>query len=82
MKTENIPDEAKSKSIKEIKEEINQILEKLENKDTNLPESMNEYARLIGLNKKIDLLFKKRSKEISTIGKKTKKTTYDKKNIK
>ena len=34
---------------------------------------MNEYARLIGLNKKIDLLFKKRSKEISTIGKKTKK---------
>jgi len=82
MKIENIPDEAKSKSIKEIKEEINQILEKLENKDTNLPESMNEYARLIGLNKKIDLLFKKRSKEISTIGKKTKKITYDKKNIK
>ena len=82
MKNEIIPDEAKSKSIKEIKEEINQILEKLENKDTNLPESMNEYARLIGLNKKIDLLFKKRSKEISTIGKKTKKITYDKKNIK
>jgi exonuclease VII small subunit len=73
MKIENIPDEAKSKSIKEIKEEINQILEKLENKDTNLPESMNEYARLLSLNKKIDLLFKKRSKEISTIGKKDKK---------
>ena len=82
MKNEIIPDEAKSKSIKELKEEINQILEKLENKDTNLPESMNEYARLLSLNKKIDLLFKKRSKEISTIGKKTKKTTYDKKNIK
>ena len=72
MKTENIPDEAKSKSIKEIKEEINQILEKLENKNTNLPESMNEYARLLRLNKKIDLLFKKRSKEISTMGKKDK----------
>ena len=70
MKIENIPDEAKSKSIKEIKEEINQILEKLENKDPNLPESMNEYARLLSLNKKIELLFKKRSKEISTIGKK------------
>ena len=70
MKTENIPDEAKSKSIKEIKEEINQILEKLESKDTNLPESMNEYARLLSLNKKIELFFKKRSKEISTIGKK------------
>ena len=68
MKTENIPDKAKSKSIKEIKEEINQILEKLEKYDVNLPESMNEFARLLSLNKKIDLLFKKRSKEISTIG--------------
>ena len=73
MKTEIIPDEAKSKSIKEIKEEINQILEKLESQDANLPESMNDYARLISLNKKIDLLFKKRSKEISSIGKEDKK---------
>ena len=73
MKAENIPDEAKSKSIKEIKEEINQILEKLESQDTNLPESMNEFARLLSLNKKIELLFKKRSKEISTIGKEDKK---------
>jgi exonuclease VII small subunit len=73
MKNEIIPDEAKSKSIKEIKEEINRILEKLESKDTDLPESMNEYARLLSLNKKIDLLFKKRSKEISTIGKEDKK---------
>ena len=73
MKNEIIPDAAKSKSIKEIKEEINQILEKLESQDANLPESMNDYARLISLNKKIDLLFKKRSKEISTIGKEDKK---------
>jgi len=73
MKNEIIPDEAKSKSIKEIKEEINQILEKLESQDVNLPESMNDYARLLSLNKKIDLLFKKRSKEISTIGKEDKK---------
>jgi len=73
MKTEIIPDEAKSKSIKEIKEEINQILEKLESKDTNLSESMNEYARLLSLNKKIELLFKKRTKEISIIGKEDKK---------
>ena len=78
MKTENIPDEAKSKSIKEIKEEINQILEKLENKDTNLPESTNEFARLLILHKKIDSLFKKRAKEISIIGKEDKKKTYGK----
>ena len=72
MKNENIPDDTKSKSIKEIKEEINQILEKLESKDVNLPESMNDYARLLGLNKKIDLLFKTRAREISTTGKKNK----------
>ena len=73
MKNENIPESAKSKSIKEIKEEINQILEKLENQETNLPDSINDYARLIVLNKRIDLLFKKRNKEISIIGKKNKK---------
>jgi exonuclease VII small subunit len=70
MKNENIPEEVKSKSIKDIKEEINQILEKLEGKNVNLSESMNEYARLISLNKKIDALFKKKVKEISAIGKK------------
>ena len=38
MKNENILENTKSKSLKEIKEEINQILEKLENKETNLSE--------------------------------------------
>ena len=73
MKIKNNLENNKSKSIKEIKEEINQILEKLESNETNLSESMNDYARLITLNKNIDLLFKKRNKEISAIGKKNKK---------
>ena len=73
MKNENIPENIKSKSIKEIKDEINQILEKLESKETNLSDSMNDYARLISLNKRVESLFKKRNKEISSIGKKTKK---------
>jgi exonuclease VII small subunit len=73
MKNENIPENIKSKSIKEIKDEINQILEKLESEKTNLSDSMNDYARLISLNKRIDSLFKKRNKEISSIGKKIKK---------
>ena len=73
MKNENIPENTKSKSIKEIKEEINQILEKLESQETNLSESTNDYARLISLNKRIDLIFKQRNKEISIMGKKTKK---------
>ena len=70
MSDENILENTKSKSIKEIKEEINQILEKLENQETNLSESINDYARLIVLNKRIDSFFKKRVKEISIIGKK------------
>ena len=74
MKNENIPENTKSKSIKEIKEEINQILEKLESQETNLSESVTDYARLIRLNKYVDLFFKKKNKEISTIGKKIKKT--------
>ena len=73
MKNENIPESTKSKSIKEIKDEINQILEKLESSQTNLSDSMNDYARLITLNKRIDSLFKKRNKEISVIGKKIRK---------
>jgi exonuclease VII small subunit len=73
MKDKNIPQNTKSKSIKEIKEEINQILEKLESKETDLSESMNDYARLIILNKRIDSFFKDRNKEISKIGKTNKK---------
>jgi exonuclease VII small subunit len=70
MENENILENTKSKSIKEIKEEINQILEKLENQETNLSESINDYARLIVLNKHVDSFFKKKNKEISIMGKK------------
>ena len=73
MKNENILEHTKSKSIKEIKEEINQILEKLESQETDLSESVNDYARLIALNKRIDSFFKKKNKEISIIGRKIKK---------
>ena len=73
MKIKNIPDKIKSKSIKEIKEEINQILEKLESQDANLPDSIDEYQRLLSLNKIIDSIFKRRVREISALGKKDKK---------
>ena len=69
MKSENIPDKAKSKSIKEIKEELNHILEKLENNEINLSESIDDYQKLIHLNKLIEAHFKKKAKEISAIGK-------------
>ena len=65
MKNENIPADVKSKSLKEAREEVDNILNKLENKGNDLKDSLNDYKRLIQLNNYIDLLFKKRVKEIS-----------------
>lgn len=65
MKIENIPANIKSKSLKEARDEIDAILVKLENQDTNLDESKSDYQRLILLNKHIDGLFKKKFKDIS-----------------
>ncbi len=65
MKNENIPADIKSKSLKESRDEINRILSKLENQDTNLEDSINDYQKLIHLNKHIDNLFKQKFKEIS-----------------
>ena len=66
MKNENIPADVKSKSLKEAREEINDILNKLENKDTDLRGSIEDYKRLIHLNNHIDALFKNKIKEISS----------------
>ena len=65
MKIENIPADIKSKSLKEAKEEIVQILSKLESQGVDLSSSFNDYQRLIQLNKYVDNLFKKKLKEIS-----------------
>ena len=59
MRTENIPADIKSKSLKEARDEINAILSKLEKQETNLDESIGDYQRLIYLNKHVDQLFKK-----------------------
>ena len=67
MKNENIPGDIKSKSLKEAKEEIDAILGKLESPDMDLSNSLNDYQRLIQLNKHVESLFKKKSKVISAI---------------
>ena len=72
MKSKNIPADIKSKSIKEAKSEINEILSKLEKNDADLESSMEDYQRLIHLNQHVDFLFKKKFKEISSISKKIK----------
>tara|TARA_Y100001958_G_C20639854_1_gene172903 strand:- start:207 stop:440 length:234 start_codon:yes stop_codon:yes gene_type:complete len=73
MKNENIPADVKSKSLKEARDEINDILNKLESKEVDLANSIDDYKRLIQLNNHIDLLFKKKVKEISLIAKDLKK---------
>ena len=65
MKNENIPADIKSKSLKESRDEIDAILSKLEKQETNLDDAIEEYKRLILLNKHIDQLFKKKFREIS-----------------
>ena len=65
MKNENIPADIKSKSLKEARDEIDAILNKLESQETNLVDSISDYQRLIHLNRHIDCLFKKKFKEIS-----------------
>ena len=70
MKYKNIQDDVKIKSLKEAKQEINDILNKLEKKDVNLDDSIEDFQKLIKLNKHVDHLFKKKGKEISLLNKK------------
>ena len=65
MKTENIPPNIKSKSLKETRDEIDEILLKLETQNIDLNNAENLYKRLLILNKHVESLFKMKSKEIS-----------------
>ena len=65
MKTENIPADIKSKSLKEARDEISEILIKLENENLDFNNVEKTYKRLINLNKHIENLFKIKSEEIS-----------------
>ena len=65
MKIENIPADVKSKSLKEARDEINEILANLETKNLDLSNAENAYKRLLNLNKHVENLFKMKSKQIS-----------------
>ncbi|MAJ85957.1 MAG: hypothetical protein CL687_03180 [Candidatus Pelagibacter sp.] len=65
MKNENIPNDVNSKSIKDTKDEIQDILSKLEDKTSDLETSKKDYERLLKLSKHMDSLFKKRIKNLS-----------------
>jgi len=65
MKSKNIPVDIRAKSIKEAQNEIKQIIEKLENKEANLEDSIEQYNRMIQLNYHIQDQFKKKAGEIN-----------------
>ena len=65
MKIENIPASIKSKSLKEAREEINEILAKLESENLDIDKVQDHYKRLIQLDKYVEILFKKKSKDIT-----------------
>ena len=73
MNSKNIPADIKSKSIKETKEEINKILDKIEKDEKNLESHTDDYDMLLKLNKHMDDLFKKKLKQINSLGKKNAK---------
>ena len=64
MKSKNIPADIGKKSIKEAQIEINEIIERLENHETNLENSIEQYNRMMHLNFHIQELFKKKANEI------------------
>ena len=64
MKSKNIPADIRTKSIKEAQNEIKEIIEKLENAETNLEDSIEQYDRMIQLNYHIQDQFRKKANEI------------------
>ena len=65
MKEKNFPNNNSLDSLEELTKEVNQILETLE-KEKNLENSIEDYQKLIKLNKIIEKKFQTNSKNIST----------------
>ena len=64
MKLKNIPADIIVKSIKEAQSEIQEIITKLENTETDLENSMEQYNRMIYLNLHIQEQFRKKANAI------------------
>ena len=81
MKLKNIPADICAKSIKEAQNEIKEIITKLENTETDLESSMEQYNRMIYLNFHIQEQFKKKANEIkqSTLDQNEKISSKDQK---
>ena len=65
MKEKNFPNNNDVQSLDELTNEVNQIIENLE-KEKNLENSIEDYQKLIKLNKIIEKKFQTNSKNISS----------------
>ena len=64
MKDKNLPNVINLKSLNELTQEANKIIEQIE-KEKNFENSLNEYQKLIKLNNIIEKKFQNTSKKIS-----------------
>ena len=64
MNEKNLPDDINSRSLKELTELANKIIENLEN-EKDLESSISKYQKLLKLNILIEKKFQRNSKEIS-----------------
>tara|TARA_B100000678_G_scaffold216834_1_gene184146 strand:+ start:188 stop:442 length:255 start_codon:yes stop_codon:yes gene_type:complete len=64
MKDKNLPDVINLKSLNELTQEANKIIEQIE-KEKNFENSLDEYQKLIRLNNIIEKKFQNTSKKIS-----------------
>ena len=67
MKLKNIPADISTKSIKEAQNEIKEIIANIENNETNLENSIEQYNRMIQLNYHIQEKFKKKAIQIKKV---------------
>ena len=81
MNEKNLPDDIVSKSLNELTDLANEIIEKLEN-EKNLENSVNEYQKLLKINNLIEKKFHTTNKEISEDTKSKIKTIISQKNEK
>ena len=65
MKEKNFPNNNNPESLDELTKEVSQIIENLE-KEKNLENSIDDYQKLIKLNKIIEKKFQTNSKNISS----------------
>tara|TARA_Y100000741_G_scaffold101121_1_gene75194 strand:- start:1041 stop:1295 length:255 start_codon:yes stop_codon:yes gene_type:complete len=81
MKDKNLPDDIQNKSLNELTELANNIIENLENKK-DLESSISDYQMLIKLNNLIEKKFQNNSKKISQLTKEKISKILDNKNEK